>query len=174
MIKGSFLVIVVVVALMLIFAATRPDSFRLERSISIKAPPDKVFALINDFHQWGAWSPWENIDVDLKRSYSGSTSGVGTVYGWEGNKSGVGRMEILESNAPTQIKIKLDFMKPFEAHNMAEFTLHPRGDATDVSWVMYGPSPFLSKVMGLLFSMDRMVGAQFESGLANMKAVAEK
>ena len=172
--KTIVIVVVVLIVAVLAYAATRPDSFRLERSIIIKAPPEKVFALINDFHQWGAWSPWEKIDADLKRNYSGSAAGVGTVYGWEGNKTGTGRMEILESSSPAKIVIKLDFFKPFEAHNMAEFTLQAKGDATEVSWAMFGPSPYISKVMGIFFSMDQMVGKDFETGLANLEAVAEK
>ena len=174
MLKTIVIVVVVLIVALLAYAATRPDSFRLERSIIIKAPPEKVFALINDFHQWGAWSPWEKIDADLKRNYSGSAAGVGTVYGWEGNKTGTGRMEILESSSPAKIVIKLDFFKPFEAHNTAEFTLQAKGDATEVSWAMFGPSPYISKVMGIFFSMDQMVGKDFETGLANLKAVAEK
>ena len=168
-------VLVVVVAVLLVYAATRPDTFRIERSAVIKAPPEKLFALINDLHQWTAWSPWEKIDPALKRSYSGAPSGKGAAYAWEGNsKVGSGRMEILESVPASRIAIKLDFLKPFEAHNMAEFTLAPAGGATTVTWAMYGPSPYISKVMGIVFNMDKMVGAQFEQGLANLKANTEK
>ena len=174
MFKFIGVLLVVVIAVLLAFAATRPDSFRVERSTSIKAPPEKVFALINDFHQWGAWSPWEKMDADLKRDYSGAASGVGTVYGWEGKKTGVGRMEILESSPSSNIKIKLDFMKPFEADNTAEFSLQAKGDTTDVNWAMYGPSNYMTKLMGVFMSMDKMVGKDFEAGLANMKAAAEK
>src|SRR5258706_11837199 len=121
-------VLVVVVAVLLIYAATLPDSFRIERSAVIKAPPEKIFAFINDFHQWPAWSPWEKVDPALKRSYSGAPSGKGAAYAWEGNnKVGSGRMEILESVPDSRIAIKLDFLKPFQAHNMAEFTLTPAG-----------------------------------------------
>ena len=167
-------VVVVLIVALLAYAATQPDSFRLERSISIKAPPEKVFALINDFHNWTQWSPWEQMDADLQRTYSGAASGLGSVYGWEGKKTGVGRMEIMTSSVPTLIKIKLDFFKPFEAHNTAEFTLEAKGDTTNVTWAMYGPSPYISKLMGVFFSMDKMVGKDFETGLANMKAAAEK
>ena len=167
-------VLVVVVAALLVYAATRPDSFRIERSAVIKAPPEKIFALINDLHQWTAWSPWEGIDPALKRSYSGAPSGKGAAYAWEGNnKVGSGRMEILESVPDSRIAIKLDFLKPFEAHNMAEFTLAPAGGGTTVTWAMSGPSPYVSKVMGLVFNMDKMVGGQFEQGLANLKAKTE-
>jgi hypothetical protein len=164
---------VVLVAALLVFAATRPDSFRVERRASIKAPPGKVYALINDFHRWTAWSPWENIDPALKRSYTGAQSGTGAAYAWEGNsKVGTGRMEITESAAPSKIVIKLDFIKPFEGHNIAEFTLSGAQE-TAVTWAMYGPSPYLSKLMGIFFNMDRMIGGQFEQGLANLKAAAE-
>jgi len=174
MIKNIAIVVAVLIAILLAYAATRPDSFRLERSVTIKAPPAKAFALINDFHQWTAWSPWEHMDADLQRTYSGPASGVGAVYNWEGKKTGVGRMEILESSPASLIKIKLDFFKPFEAHNTAEFTLLSQGDSTTVTWAMYGPSPFMSKLMGIFFSIDKMVGKDFEAGLEKMKAAAEK
>lgn len=168
------LVIVAAIAALLIYATTRPDSFRLERSTTIQAPPDKVHALIDDFRKWSSWSPWEGKDPDMKRTYSGTPKGKGTVYDWDGNKNvGLGRMEITDS-APSKIVIKLDFFKPFEAHNTAEFTLVTQGDSTQVTWAMYGPSPYLSKLMTLFCSMDRMVGKDFETGLAKMKAEAEK
>ena len=174
MIKNIAIVVAILIAILLAYAATRPDSFRLERRVTIKAPPEKAFALINDFHQWGAWSPWEHMDADLQRSYSGNATGVGAVYNWDGKKTGVGRMEIMESSPASLIKIKLDFFKPFEAHNTAEFTLQAQGDSTTVTWAMYGPSPFMSKLMGIFFSIDKMVGKDFEAGLEKMKAAAEK
>ena len=175
MFKTIAIAIVLAIAALLIFASTRPDSFRVERSVSIKAPPEKAFALINDFHNWTQWSPWENIDPNLKRNYSGPRSGTGTVYAWEGNgDAGQGRMEMLENTPPSRIKIKLDFLKPFEAHNTAEFTLEAKGDSTTITWAMYGPSPYLSKVMGIFVSMDKIVGKDFERGLTNLKAAAEK
>lgn len=159
----------------LAYAATRPDSFRIERSAAIKAPPEKIFAEINDLQRWRAWSPWENVDPALKRSYSGPANGLGAIYAWEGNKNvGSGRMEITESVPGARITIKLDFISPFEAHNTAQFTLARQGESTAVTWAMYGPSPFLSKLMGLAFNMDRMVGGQFETGLASLKSLAEK
>ena len=174
MIKNIAIVVAILIAILLAYAATRPDSFRLERSVTIKAPPEKAFALINDFHQWGAWSPWEHMDADLQRAYSGNATGVGAVYNWDGKKTGVGRMEIMESSPASLIKIKLDFFKPFEAHNTAEFTLQAQGDSTTVTWAMYGPSPFISKLMGIFFSIDKMVGKDFEAGLEKMKTAAEK
>ena len=168
------LLVVVAVAGLLIFAATRPDSFRIERSASIKAPPEKIFGLVNDLHEWTAWSPWEKIDPALKRSYSGSQSGKGAAYAWEGNsKVGSGRMEITDAAPLSKVVIKLDFLKPFEANNTAEFTFARQGDATTVTWAMFGPSPFVSKLMGTFFNMERMVGGQFEQGLANLKKISE-
>ena len=173
MIKIVLIVIVVAVAALLIYAAMRPDSFRTERSAVIQAPPEKVHALINDFHRWTAWSPWEKIDPQLKRTYSGPGSGRGTAYAWEGNRNvGSGRMEITDA-APSKIVIKLDFLKPFEAHNTAEFTLQPAPQGTTVTWAMFGPSPYISKLMGVFVNMDRMVGGMFEQGLANLKTAAE-
>ncbi len=167
------LIIAAAIAGLLIYAATRPDSFRLERSISIKAPAEKVHALIDDFHNWPSWSPWENKDPAMKRTYSGTPKGKGTVYDWDGNKNvGLGRMEITDS-APAKIVIRLDFLKPFEAHNTAEFTLAQQGESTQVTWAMYGPSPFMSKLMGLFFNMEKMVGPDFEAGLVNLKSAAE-
>jgi uncharacterized protein YndB with AHSA1/START domain len=174
MVKKIAAVVVVLIVALLAYAATRPDSFRLERTTTIKAPPEKVFALINDFHQWGSWSPWDKIDADLKRTYSGQVAGFGAVYAWDGSKAGVGRMEIVESLPASLIKIKLDFLKPFEAHNTAEFSLHAQGDVTNVTWAMYGPSSYVSKVMGIFFNMDEMIGRDFESGLEKMRSAAEK
>ena len=169
------LIIAAAIAALLVYAATRPDSFRLERSTSIQATPEKVFPLINDFRRWTAWSPWENKDPDMKRSHSGAAEGKGAVYAWQGNKNvGEGSMEITESVPASKVVIKLDFMKPFEAHNHAEFTLAQQGGVTTVTWAMYGPSPYFAKLMGVFCSMDRMVGKDFEAGLAKMKTEAEK
>jgi len=174
MIKIIAIAVVVLVAGVLIYAATLPDHFRVERATAIKAPPEKIFAFINDLRRWTAWSPWEKVDPALKRSYSGADSGKGAAYAWEGNNNvGTGRMEITESVPGAKIVLKLDFLKPFEAHNTAEFTLVRQGDVTGVTWAMFGPSPYLSKLMSLVFSMDRMVGGMFEQGLANLKSVSE-
>ena len=168
-------VLVIGVAGLLGFAAIKPDEFRIQRAASIKAPPEKIFPLINDFHNWGSWSPWEKLDPALKRTYSGATSGQGVVYEWEGNmKVGQGRMEIMESSPSSKITIKLDFLKPFEAHNCAEFTLDRQGDSTTVTWVMNGRQPYMFKVMSLFFSMDKTIGKDFETGLANLKSITEK
>jgi hypothetical protein len=168
-----------IIALVLILAAGKPDTFRIERAAMVNAPADRIFALISDFHQWLNWSPWEGRDPALKRTYSGAERGKGAIYAWDGNKSvGSGRMEILEasppSNSPSKVVVKLDFLKPFEAHNTAEFTMLPQGGATDVTWVMHGPAPFMSKVMQVFMNMDRMIGKDFEAGLANLKTITEK
>jgi uncharacterized protein YndB with AHSA1/START domain len=167
-------IVVVVIAGILIYAATRPDSFRVQRTVLINAPADKVFPLINDFKAWPAWSPYEKKDPAMKRSFGAVTAGKGATYAWEGDKNvGQGSMEIVEST-PRKLLIKLDFLKPFEAHNTAEFLLEPRGDSTSVTWAIYGPSPFMSKVIGTFMNFDDMIGRDFEKGLADLKAVAEK
>jgi uncharacterized protein YndB with AHSA1/START domain len=174
MIEALVIVVVVLIALLLIYAATRPAAFRVERSVIINAPAEKIFPLINDFRAWEPWSPWEKVDPAVKHSYSGAVSGEGAVYEWSGNKNiGQGRMEIVESSPPSKVKLKIDFIKPFEAHNTIEFTLVPKGDSTLVTQAMYGPSPFISRLMGIFCSMDKMVGRKYEEGLANLKALSE-
>ena len=168
------IVAVVLIVAVLIFAAARPDTFRVQRRTSDKAPPEKVFALINDFHNWDSWSPWEKMDSAMKKTHSGASKGKGAVYEWAGNKKvGKGRMEIIESSPSSRIMIQLDFIKPFEAHNMSEFTLKAERSSTNITWAMYGPNPYTAKLMGLFFNMDNMIGKDFETGLSNMKAVAE-
>ena len=168
------LILAVAIAIILVLAATKPDTFRITRVAAIKAAPEKIFPLIDDFRQWGKWSPWEGRDPALKRTFSGAERGKGAVYAWDGNKNvGSGRMEILEASSPSKIVIKLDFLKPFEAHNVAEFTMLPQGGATNVIWVMHGPAPFMSKVMQVFMNMDRMIGKDFETGLANLKTITE-
>jgi hypothetical protein len=172
-------VIALAVAIVLILAIRKPDAFRVQRVATIKAPAESIFSLINDFHRWGSWSPWENKDPAMKRTFSGAGSGKGAVYAWDGNKNvGSGRMEILDTSLPSKIVIKLDFFKPFEGHNTAEFTMLPQGDATNigtiVTWAMYGPAPFMSKMMQVFMNIDNMIGKDFEAGLANLKKLAEK
>jgi hypothetical protein len=169
------IVLAVAIVAVLIIAASKPDGFSVRRAAVVNAPADKVFPLIADFHEWRKWSPWEDRDPDLKRSYGGAERGKGAVYAWEGNKNvGSGRMEILEANSPSLVKIQLDFLKPFEAHNIAEFTMLPQGNATNLDWVMSGPAPFMSKVMQVFMSFDKMIGKDFEAGLAKIKSNAEK
>ena len=175
MLKTILIVVAVFIVGVLAFAATKPDTFSVQRSASIKAPPEKIFAVINDFHRWPEWSPWEKLDPAMKRTQSGAASGKGAVYAWEGNsKAGDGRMEIIESTPASKVGIQLDFIKPFEGHNIAEFTFAPESDATRVTWTMHGPTPFVSKVMQVFVSMDTMIGKDFEAGLANLKTLTEK
>jgi hypothetical protein len=175
MIKKIALVVVVLVGALLAYAATRPDSLHVERAATIKAQPDKIFPLIDDFHRWQSWSPWEKLDPAMKRAHSGAANGKGAVYEWEGNSQvGQGRMEITDASTPSSVTIKLDFIEPFEGHNVARFALVPQGDSTNVTWTMDGPTPYIGKVMGVFMNMDKMIGNDFESGLANLKALAEK
>lgn len=175
MLKTIAIVVVVLIAGVLLFAATKPDTFRVERSASIKATPEKIFAILNDFKQWGAWSPWEKKDPAMKRNFGATTSGKGATYGWEGNKDvGTGSMTITESTPFSKLAINLDFLKPFEAHNVAEFTLTAQGDTTLVTWAMHGPANYMTKIIHVFMNMDKMVGSDFEAGLANLKVVAEK
>ena len=170
------IVVVVIVVALLAFVATRPGDFAVQRSIAIQAEPARIYPLIADFRQWPVWSPWEKLDPAMKRTLSGASSGTGAAYAWEGSsKVGAGRMEIKEATAPSKIVIQLDFLRPFEAHNITDFTLAPRADATtEVTWLMRGPANFMTKLMGLFTSMDKMVGKDFEAGLANLKAAVEK
>jgi len=169
------LLLALVIVAVLIFAATKPDTFRVQRSIAIKAPPEKIFPHINDLHAWQAWSPYEKKDPAMRRTLSGAPAGQGAVYEWNGNKNvGQGRMEILESAPPGRVLIKLDFIRPIEGHNTAEFTLAPQGDTTTVTWAIFGPSPLIHKVMGMVFNLDRMIGDDFAAGLASLKTLAEK
>lgn len=174
MLKIIAIVVVVAIVAVLAYATTRPNTFRVSRSIVIKAPPEKIYALIADFHKWRAWSPYENLDPALTRTYGGSASGLGATYAWTGNgKAGAGKMEIVKAAAPGELNISLDFTKPFEAHHKAIFTLVPEGDATRVTWAMEGASPFMFKLMGLVLDMDKMIGKDFEAGLASLKTEAE-
>jgi uncharacterized protein YndB with AHSA1/START domain len=162
------------IAVVLLLAARKPDTFEVVRSTRIKAPPQAIFPLIDDLHRWASWSPYEKKDPAMQRTFSGAASGKGAVYGWDGNKSvGSGRMEIIDSATPSKIVIKLDFFRPFEGHNTAEFTMSPQGDATDVTWAMYGPCNFMGKVMHVFCDMDNMIGKDFAAGLANLKAITE-
>ena len=167
-------VVVVAIAGILIYAATKPDSFRVQRVVLINAPSDKVFPLINDIKAWTVWSPYEKKDPAMKRTYGAVTAGKGATYAWDGDKNvGQGSMEMIESG-PRKIVLKLDFVKPFEAHNMGEFVLEPKGDSTSVTWAIYGPSPYMSKVIGTFMNIDDLIGRDFEKGLADLKAAAEK
>ncbi len=175
MLKKIALVLVGLIALLLIYATTRPGEFRVERRIDIKAPPDKIYPLLADFHRWADWSPWEHLDPAMKRTFSGTPADKGAIYEWKGNdKVGQGRMEITGSTPPSQLSIKLAFIEPMEGNNLTEFTVTPGGDGSTVAWVMSGPSPYITKLMTVFVSMDSLIGKDFESGLAKLKVAAEK
>ena len=168
------LAIVAIIAVVFAIAMTKPATFTVTRTLAIAAPPAKLQPMINDFHAWSAWSPWEKLDPAMNRTFSGSASGTGAVYEWTGNKKvGAGRMEVLGEEPARSVKIKLDFITPFEAHNVTTFTFAPGGATTTVRWDMSGPNTLIGKVMSVFVSMDAMIGKDFEAGLANLKRVAE-
>jgi uncharacterized protein YndB with AHSA1/START domain len=171
---GLLAVVVLAGAGVLVAAALQPDSFRIARSLAIKAPAERIYPLIADFHHWGAWSPYETLDPAMKREIGGAASGVGATYAWAGNsEAGAGTMRITEADPPSRVVIDLAFTEPFEANNTTTFTLAPEGDGTLVTWAMEGESSFPFKVMGLFFDADQMIGQDFETGLANLKSEAE-
>jgi len=175
MLKYIGLVLVIAIAALLLYATTRPGTLRIERTATMQAPPEKIFTLVDDFHNWQAWSPWEKLDPAMKKTYSGPSSGEGAIYEWDGNsKAGKGRMEILHDANPSNVAIQLDFITPFEGHYITELTVVPSGNATTVTWTMTGPSPYTQKLIGIFLGMDKMVGGDFETGLANLKTLAEK
>lgn len=170
---AALLVLGVVVVLGL--AAMKPDTFSVARSITVDAPPEKIFPLIDDFSKWPLWSPYEEKDPDMTRALGGAKEGLGATYAWEGDDNvGKGHMEIVESRPSDKVGIKLDFERPFEAHNRVDFTLVPQGQGTLVTWDMQGPTPFFAKVIHVFLDMDRMVGTDFEAGLIKLKAQAER
>jgi polyketide cyclase/dehydrase/lipid transport protein len=175
MFKKIALVVVVLIVAVLAYAATRPDTLHVQRAARVKASPEEIYPLISDFHRWTSWSPYEKRDPAMKRTYSGAEQGKGAVYEWEGNSEvGQGRMEITDTSDPSRVTIKLDFIKPFEGHNVAQFALVAQGGTTNVTWSMDGPTPFLGKLIGVFMNMDTMIGKDFETGLANLKALTEK
>lgn len=156
-------------------AATKPDTFRIQRSETVKAGPEKIYPHIEDFHKWAAWSPYEKLDPAMQRTFSGAPAGKGAVYEWKGNgNAGSGRMEIAEANPPNKISIKLDFTAPMKASNVAELTMEPKGDTTTVTWAMTGQNNLAAKTMSVFLDMDKLVGKDFETGLKNLKELAEK
>lgn len=168
-------ILAIAVAVVLVLAATKPGTLRVQRSTTIKAPAEQIFPLIADFHQWRRWSPYEEKDPAMKRTYAGAEHGKGAVYAWDGDKNvGSGRMEILETSSPSKIVIQLDFFTPIEGHNTAEFTMLPQGDVTHLTWTMSGCSNFMAKLMQVFMNLDKMIGKDFEVGLANLKKLTEK
>ncbi len=175
MLKKIAIALVVILAIIAGLALTKPDTFAVQRVTTIKAPPEKIMALVSDFHNWPTWSPWEKLDPNMERTFSGAANGKGAVYAWKGNSDvGRGRMEITDYAAPTSVTIKLDFYEPMELSNVTQFVLTPQGENTTVTWNMNGPMPFISKVMSVFTSMDAVIGRDFEKGLTQLKAAAEK
>jgi hypothetical protein len=174
MLTWILIALAAIIALFVLVVALQPPTFRITRSTTISAPPSVPFALVNNFHNWTSWSPWEHIDPAMKRSYEGPEAGVGAGYSWIGNKQvGEGRMLMIESYPHELIRIQLEFLKPFKATNTAEFTFKPERDQTVVNWSMLGDKNFMFKAFHLFMNMDKMVGGDFEKGLAKMKEVAE-
>jgi hypothetical protein len=166
---------VMIVALFVIIVATRPSDFRYTRTGRMNAPVDVVFANVNDFHKWEAWSPWAKMDPNCKNTYSGPESGPGATFAWSGNKKvGEGRMTIMDTRPGEVIHIKLEFLKPFKATNTAEFTFKTEGTQTQVTWSMYGKCNFMSKAMGLIMNCEKMIGRDFEKGLANLDSASQE
>jgi uncharacterized protein YndB with AHSA1/START domain len=174
MLKKILIALAAIIAVFLGVVALQPSEFRVARSAKMSAPPEEVFAQVNDFHKWDAWSPWAKLDPNANNSFEGPTSGNGAVFKWSGNSEvGEGSMTILESRPDELIRIRLDFVKPFEDTSTTEFTFEPQGDQTEVTWSMFGRNTFISKMFCLFMDMDKMIGDKFEEGLASLKAIAE-
>ena len=174
MIKKILIGLVIIVAVLIVIIALQPTHYRVERSTTISAPPATVFAQVNDFHKWDAWSPWAKMDPAMKQNFDGAPAGTGAGYSWVGNSQvGEGRMTITDSHPSDLVKIKLEFIKPFAATDITQFAFQPNGNQTKVTWTLDGDNNFIGKAFGLVMNMDKMVGADFEKGLAQMKAVAE-
>jgi len=168
------LVVAVVIAAVLVFAATRPNTVHVYRSVTINAPPERIFPLIDDLHNWPRWAPQDREDPTMKRTYSGAARGTGAVSDWAGTGSaGKGQMAIIESAPQRRVVVKVDFVKPFAAHNVNEFTLEP-GASTTVTWTMRGSNLYFMKVVSIFVNMDRFMGKHFETGLQNLKNAAER
>ena len=174
MLTKVLIALAVIVIVFVVVVAMRPSEYRVARTITISAPAPVVFAQVSDFHKWNAWNPWAKMDPAMKQTYEGAPAGTGAVYTWTGNRQvGEGRMTLTESRPPDLIRINLEFLKPFAATSTAEFTFRPEGQRTAVTWSMVGNLNFVAKVIHLFVGMDRMIGANFEKGLADMKSVAE-
>jgi uncharacterized protein YndB with AHSA1/START domain len=174
MLKKILIVLGLVVLVVLVLAFRQPDTYAVERRLTVNASPESVFAQINDFHKWEAWSPWAKLDPAMKTTYSGAPAGPGAVYEWTGNSDvGSGRMEIKQSMPPSEVAIAMHFMEPIDSKSVITFQLSPKDGGTEVIWTMRGDSPFMTKVMGVFSSMDKMVGPDFEKGLAQLKSVVE-
>lgn len=173
--RSIALVAVAAIGALLAYAATRPDTFRVERSASVQTTPEKLYPLINDMQQFNTWNPFNRKDPAMQGSYSGPTAGPGAAFAFQGNKDvGKGSLRIVQSQSPKEVTMELHMVEPFEGRNTVVFSLVPRGAGTEVTWAMHGPAPFVSKLIGVFFDMDRMIGRDFEDGLTALKARAEK
>ena len=174
MLKKILIALAVIIVVLVVIVALQPSDFRVTRSTTISAPPPAVFTQVNDFHKWQAWNPWGKIDPAMKQTYEGATAGTGAIYTWSGNNEvGEGRMTITDSRPNELIRVKLEFFKPFTATNTADFTFKPEGNQTVVSWSMFGDKNFMAKAIHLVMNMDKMIGGQFDKGLAAMKSIVE-
>jgi carbon monoxide dehydrogenase subunit G len=174
MLMKILITLTVIVIVFVVIVALRPSEYRVARTVTIAAPAPAVFAQVNDFHKWNAWNPWAKMDPAMKQTYEGAPTGTGAIYTWTGNRQvGEGRMTLTESRPPELIRINLEFLKPFAATSAAEFTVTPEGQRTAVTWSMVGNLNVVTKIVHLFVGMDRMIGANFEKGLADMKSVAE-
>ena len=174
MLKKILIALAVIIVVLVVIVALQPSDFRVTRSTTISAPPPAVFTQVNDFHKWQAWNPWGKIDPAMKQTYEGAPAGTGAIYTWSGNNEvGEGRMTITDSRPNELIRVKLEFFKPFTATNTADFTFKPEGNQTVVSWSMFGDKNFMAKAIHLVMNMDKMIGGQFEKGLASMKSIVE-
>src|SRR5450432_2439033 len=175
MVKKIFIVLLVLGAGVVVFASTRPDNYHVERATRMAAPAAVIFAQLEDFKAWPAWSPWEKKDPQMKKTFSGPPTGVGSSYAWKGNKEvGSGRMSIVVSEPPSHIRYQLEFLEPFAAVAATGFTLVPQGDQTLVTWAMDGSNNFLGKVFSIFMDMNKLIGGDFETGLSALKTVAEQ
>jgi hypothetical protein len=174
MLVKILIALAVIVVVLIVIVALQPSDFRVTRSATMSAPAPAVFAQVNDFHKWEAWNPWGKIDPAMKQTYEGAPAGTGAIYSWIGNNEvGEGRMTIIESHPSDLIRIKLEFFKPFAANNTAEFTFKPENNQTVVTWSMSGDKNFMAKAIHLFMNMDKMIGGQFDKGLAEMKSIVE-
>lgn len=174
MLKKILVALGLLLVVFIIVVALQPSDFRIVRSAQVSAPPEAVFPLVNDFHQWQSWSPWAKLDPAAKNSFEGPANGVGSIFRWAGNNEvGEGSMTIAESKPSEVIRMRLDFVKPMPGTSLTEFTFRPEGNTTTVTWAMSGQNNFMARAMCLVMNMDKMVGGQFEKGLASIKVLAE-
>ena len=174
MLKTAGIILLVLLGALLLMASRQPDAFAIERSVVVAAPAETIYPNIADLHRWGAWSPYEKFDPQMKKVFNGTPGAAGASYYWSGNsKAGEGTITVRELMPPSKVTMQLDLLKPIEGHNVVEFNLEPAEGGTRVTWAMRGPNRFLSKVVGMFVNMDSMIGKDFEDGLASLKTQME-